>query len=174
MILFVYLEYKSNKCETKTFLCNAYFLPKNLVGTNKGQSGPIRDSWCFLKKISVPYCPAVLYTTTFKKSSLSNSPHCRNLSFLTLIPKYVAACSTEGGSNSPVSSLYFLFPFSFPNWVRSSQNIFSLFSNSSEFKESSFVRARIVSIRACSRRIASQCFKTESGVEIFGFGSLSR
>ena len=61
MILFVYLEYKSNKCETKTFLCNAYFLPKNLVGTNKGQSGPIRDSWCFLKKISVPYCLAVLY-----------------------------------------------------------------------------------------------------------------
>ena len=37
MILFVYFEYKSNKCETKTFLCNAYFLPKNLVGTNKGQ-----------------------------------------------------------------------------------------------------------------------------------------
>ena len=62
MILFVYLEYKSNKCETKTFLCNAYFLPKNLVGTNKGQSGPIRDSWCFLKKISVPYCPAGLYS----------------------------------------------------------------------------------------------------------------
>ena len=61
MILFVYLEYKSNKCETKTFLCNAYFLPKNLVGTNRGQSGSIKDSWCFLKKISVRYCPTVLY-----------------------------------------------------------------------------------------------------------------
>ena len=61
MILFVYLEYKNNQCGTKTFLCNVYFLPKNLVGTNTGQSGLIRDSWCFLKKIGVPYYPAVLF-----------------------------------------------------------------------------------------------------------------
>ena len=45
-----------NKCETKAFLCSAYFFcQKNRVGTNKGQSALIRDNWYFLKKLSVPY-----------------------------------------------------------------------------------------------------------------------
>ena len=44
-----------NKCETKAFLCKAYFCQQNRVGTNKGQSALIRDNWDFLKKISVPY-----------------------------------------------------------------------------------------------------------------------
>ena len=55
MINFFRIHGIFKKCETKAFLCKAYILPKNRVGTYKRQSALIRDNWYFLKKISVPY-----------------------------------------------------------------------------------------------------------------------
>ena len=55
MVSYLYQEFGKISAKLRLFYAKHIFLPKNRVGTNKGQSALIRDNWYFLKKFSVPY-----------------------------------------------------------------------------------------------------------------------